>query len=31
MLDLVHAWHQAKRLGILGSQSMGAVGTIFGK
>ena len=31
MLDLVHARYQAKRLGFLGSQSMGAVGTIFGK
>ena len=31
MLDTIHARYQAKRLGLLGSQSMGAVGTIFGK
>ena len=31
MLDTIHARYQAKRLGLLGSKSMGAVGTIFGK
>ena len=29
MLDLVHAWTQTTRLGFLGQEQMGTVGTVF--
>jgi hypothetical protein len=29
LLDLVHAWSQTTRLGLLGPERVGAVGTIF--